>query len=74
MTLDHGSNLAVFEKELPPDSAREIIRCMNRQESVRNLVAGVEQAIEHAQGKGWRSPDIVALLQNLIQKARDSNL
>ena len=29
----------------------------------RELIAGVEQAIEHAQGKGWRSPDIVSMLQ-----------
>ena len=47
---------------------------MNRQQAVRDLIAGVEQAIEHAQGKGWRSPDIVSLLKNLIQKAKESNL
>jgi hypothetical protein len=74
ITLDPASNLAVFEKELPPDSAKQIIRSMTRQQSVRDLIAGVEQAIEHAQGKGWRSPDIVSMLQNLIHKARDSNL
>ena len=59
VSLDPASNLAVFEKELPADSAREIIKSMNRQQVVRDLIAGVEQAIEHAQGKGWRSPDIV---------------
>ena len=74
VTLDNTSNLAVFEKELPPDDGREIIKSMNRQQVVRDLIAGVEQAIEHAEGKGWRSPDIVSLLKNLIKKAKEANL
>ncbi len=74
VTLEHTSNLAVFEKELPPDDAREIIKSMNRQQVVHDLIAGIEQAIEHAEGKGWRSPDIVSLLKNLIKKAKESNL
>jgi hypothetical protein len=74
VTLDVQSNLAVFEKELPPDSANEIIRSMTRQQSVRDLIAGVEQAVEHAQGKGLRSPDIVSMLQNLSKKAKEANL
>ncbi len=74
ISLDPASNLAVFEKELPADSAREIIKSMNQQQVVRDLVAGVEQAIEHAQGNGWRSPDIVSMLQNLIKKAKEANL
>ena len=72
VTLEPSSKLAVFEKELPPDDAREIIKSMNRQQVVRDLIAGVETAIEHAQGKGWRSPDVVALLQNLVQKAKST--
>ncbi len=72
--LESASSLAVFEKELPPDASLEIIKSMNRQQAVRDLIAGVEQAIEHAEGKGWRSPDIVSLLKNLIQKAKESNL
>ncbi len=74
VSLDSASNLAVFEKELPADSAREIIKSMNRQQTVRDLIAGVEQAIEHAQGKGWRSPDIVSMLQTLMKKAKEANL
>ncbi len=74
VSLDPASNLAVFEKELPADSAKEIIKSMNRQQTVRDLIAGVEQAIEHAQGKGWRSPDIVSMLQTLIKKAKEANL
>jgi hypothetical protein len=68
------SNLALFEKELHLNDSCEIIRSMNRQQSIRDLIAGVETAIEHAQGKGWRSPDVVSLLQNLIQKAKNANL
>ncbi len=74
VSLDSARDLAVFEKELPADSAKEIIKSMNRQQVVRDLVDGVEQAIEHAQGKGWRSPDIVSMLQNLIKKAKEANL
>ena len=32
VTLDNTSNLAVFEKELPQDDGREIIKSMNRQQ------------------------------------------
>lgn len=74
VSLDPASNLAVFEKELPSNSPREIIKSMNQQQVVRDLIAGVEQAIEHAQGKGWRSPDIVNMLQTLIRKAKEANL
>jgi hypothetical protein len=74
VSLDPESNLAVFEKELPSNSSREIIKSMNRQQVIRDLIAGVEQAIEHAQGKGWRSPDILSMLQNLIRKAKEAEL
>jgi hypothetical protein len=72
--LDPASNLAVFEKELPSNSPLEIIKSINRQQAVRDLIAGVEQTIEHAQGKGWRSPHIVSMLHNLIKKAKEANL
>lgn len=74
VSLDAESNLAVFERELPPNNSREIIKSMNQQQIVRDLLAGVEQAIEHAQGNGWRSPDIVNMLQTLIRKAKEANL
>lgn len=74
VSLDPASNLAVFEKEVPSDSAREIIKSMNQQRVIRDLIVGVEQAIEHGQGKGWRSPDIVSMLRSLIKKAKEANL
>jgi len=74
VSLDSESSLAVFEKELPSNSPKEIIKSMNRQQIVRDLIAGVEQAIEHARGEGWRSPDIVNMLQNLIRKAKEAEL
>lgn len=74
MVLHSESNLAVFEKELPSNNSREIIKSMNQQQVIRDLIAGVEQAIEHAEGKGWRSPDIVSMLQTLIKKAKEANL
>ncbi len=72
--LDSESNLAVFEKELPSNSDREIVKSMNQHQVIRDLIAGVEQAIEHAQGKGWRSADVISMLQNLIMKAKEANL
>lgn len=72
VTLDSGTGLAVFEKELAQKDGSEIIKSMNRLTVVRELIAGVEQAIEHAEGKGWRSQDIAALLKQLIQKTKDT--
>jgi hypothetical protein len=74
VSLDSASCMAVFEKELPANNARDIIKLLNQRQIVRDLIAGVEQAIEHAQGKGWRSADVVSMLQNLIRKAKEANL
>lgn len=74
VSLDPATNLAVFERELPENAGREIIRSMNQHQVVGDLIAGVEQAIEHAEGDAWRSPDIVNMLQTLIRKAKEANL
>lgn len=67
--MDPASNLVLFEKEIPSENS-EAPRS-DHQQVIQELVAGLGTAIEHADGKGWRSPDVRWLLKTLMQKAKD---